>query len=172
MREFKTATFAVVAFTVVLGLAYPLLMTGVSQIAFPKRADGQERLLGRKYPGDLFQARPSITGYAADATVFNNQGPNQKALADQLKRYVDDYLEREGPYTPGLTAADIPSDAATTSASGVDPDISDENARIQANRVAERRGLDRGRVLELVEEHSSRGVVNVHDLNAGVEASR
>lgn len=168
MRELRTAAIAIVVFTLALGLAYPLLMTGAAQVAFPQKADGQERLLGREYGDDLFQVRPSVTGYAADATFFNNRGPNQRELAGQLEGYVDDYLEREGPYTPGLTAAGIPSDAATTSASGVDPDISEENARIQANRVAERRGLDRARLLELIERHQSRGSVNVFDLNAAV----
>jgi potassium-transporting ATPase KdpC subunit len=172
MRELKTAAIAVVTFTLVLGLAYPLLMTAAGQVVFPERADGEERLLGREYPDDLFQARPSVTEYAADATFFNNQGPNQRELADQLKGYVDEYIEREGRYTPGLTSADIPSDAATTSASGVDPDISDENARIQANRVAERRGLDHARVLELIDDHASRGSVNVFDLNTAVRGSR
>jgi K+-transporting ATPase ATPase C chain len=172
MRELKTAAIAVIAFTVVLGLAYPLAMTGVSQVVFPGRADGEPRLIARAYPNDLFQPRPSVTGYAADATFFNNQGPNQRALADQLKGYVKDYLERERPFTPGLRAADIPSDAATTSASGVDPDISDDNARIQANRVASRRGLDRARVLDFVDAHARRGIVNVNDLNAAVEAAR
>ncbi len=138
MRELKTAAIAVVTFTLVLGLAYPLVMTGISQVVFPGRADGEERLIGREYGRDLFQPRPSATGYAADATFFNNQGPNQQDLADQLKGYVDAYLEREGRYTPGLTAADVPADAATTSASGIDPHISEENARIQANRVAAR----------------------------------
>jgi K+-transporting ATPase ATPase C chain len=172
MRELKTAAIAVIAFTVVLGLAYPLVMTGISQVVFPERADGDARLIARAYPEDLFQPRPSVTDYAADATSFNNRGPNQRDLADQLKGYVDAYLERERPYAPDLTAADIPSDAATTSASGVDPDISDDNARIQANRVAARRGLDRGRVLDIVDAHARRGIVNVNDLNAAVEASR
>jgi potassium-transporting ATPase KdpC subunit len=180
VRELKTAAIAVVVFTLVLGLAYPLLMTGVSQVVFPDRADGQERLLGRAYAEDLFQARPSVTEYAADATFFNNQGPNQQDLADQLEGYVRDYLEREVPYTPGLTAADVPADAATTSASGVDPHISEENARIQANRVAEQRGIDRGRLLELIEDSADRAflglagarAVNLHDLNAAVEAAR
>jgi K+-transporting ATPase ATPase C chain len=172
MRELKTAIVAVIAFTVVLGLAYPLAMTGVAQVAFPAKADGDARLIARPYGDDLFQPRPSVTEYAADATFFNNQGPNQQELADQLSGYVDDYLEREGPYNPGLTAADIPSDAATTSASGVDPDISEANAGIQAGRVAARRGLERARVLDLIDEHVRRGIVNVNDLNAAVEASR
>jgi potassium-transporting ATPase KdpC subunit len=172
MREIRTAIVAVVAFTVVLGLAYPLLMTGAIQVAFPAKADGDPRLVARPYDDDLFQPRPSVTGYAADATFFSNQGPNQRALADQLAGYVDDYLEREGPYAPGLTAAGIPVDAATTSASGIDPDISVGNARIQAGRVAARRGLPRPRVLDLVEATARRGIVNVNDLNAAVEAAR
>ena len=172
MRELKTAIVAVIASTVVLGLIYPLLMTGVSQVVFPDKADGDPSLIARPYGDDLFQPRPSVTEYAADATFFNNQGPNQQDLADQLSGFVHDYLKREGPYNPGLSAADIPSDAATTSASGVDPDISVDNARIQAGRVAERRRLDRAQVLDLIDAHARRGIVNVIDLNAAVEASR
>jgi K+-transporting ATPase ATPase C chain len=172
MRELKTAAIAVVIFTLALGLAYPLFMTGVSQVVFPDKADGAARLIAHRYSKDLFQPRPSVTGYAADATFFNNQGPNQDELARQLEGYVRRYVARERPYTPRLTVADIPSDAVTTSASGVDPDISDANARIQANRVAARRGLDRGQVLALIDAHSRRGIVNVNDLNAAVETSR
>ncbi len=172
MRELKRAAVALIAFTLVLGLAYPLAVTGVAQVAFPGTADGDARLIARPYGDDLFQPRPSVTGYAADATFFNNRGPNQRELADQLAGYVDDFLEREGPYNPGLTAAAIPSDAATTSASGLDPDISVANARIQAGRVAARRGLTRARLHELIEEHARRDIVNVNDLNAAVEASR
>jgi K+-transporting ATPase ATPase C chain len=172
MRELKTAAIAIVALTVALGLAYPLAMTGVAQVAFPGKADGEARLIARPYPGDRFQPRPSVTDYAADATFFNNQGPNQRDLADQLRGYADAYLKRERPYNPGLTVADIPADAATTSASGVDPDISVDNARIQAGRVAARRGLDRARVLDLIDATARRGIVNVNDLNAAVEASR
>jgi potassium-transporting ATPase KdpC subunit len=172
MRELKTAAIAVVIFTVALGLVYPVVMTGAAQVAFPGKADGEARLIARPYGNDLFQPRPSVTDYAADATFFNNQGPNQRKLAEQLKGYVAAYLERERPFTPALTAAKVPADAATTSASGVDPDISVDNARIQANRVAERRGLDRAQVLELIDAHSRRGIVNVNDLNAAVEAAR
>jgi K+-transporting ATPase ATPase C chain len=172
MRELKTAAIAVVVFTVALGLVYPVVMTGAAQVAFPRKADGEARLIARPYGNDLFQPRPSVTDYAADATFFNNQGPNQRKLAEQLKGYVAAYLKRERPFTPGLTAAKVPADAATASASGVDPDISVDNARIQANRVAERRGLDRAQVLELIDAHSRRGIVNVNDLNAAVEAAR
>jgi potassium-transporting ATPase KdpC subunit len=189
MRELRTAAIAVVTFTVVLGLAFPLLMTGLGQVAFPAEADGSmverdgvavgSRLIGQsfaRHPG-YFQSRPSATGYSPAATFFNNQGPNQRDLADQLKGYVKTYLRREGPYTPGLTAARIPADAATTSASGVDPDISEANALIQANRVAERRGLPLARVRALVDAHASRPLlglagdtsINVLELNLALE---
>jgi potassium-transporting ATPase KdpC subunit len=183
MRELRTAVIAALLLTVILGLAYPLAMTGAAQILLPDRADGEAKLLARDYSDDagLFQARPSVTGYAADATFFNNQGPNQQALADQLAGFVDDYLEREGPYNAGLVAGAIPPDAVTTSASGVDPHISEANAEIQAGRVASERDLPRDRVLDVIGEHSSRPLlglageasINVVELNdaVGEEAS-
>jgi K+-transporting ATPase ATPase C chain len=189
MRELRIAAIAAIALTVVLGLAYPLAMTGAAQVLFPNKADGSvierdgrtvgSRLIGQDFSDDasLFQSRPSVTGYSPNASYFNNQGPNQQDLADQLRGYVDDYLERERPYTPGLEAADIPADAVTTSASGVDPHISEDNARIQANRVAEERGLPLERVLELIDDHASRPLlglggpksINVLELNLALE---
>jgi K+-transporting ATPase ATPase C chain len=166
--------------TAVCGLAYPLAMTGAAQVLFGGKADGDTTLIARDYSDDpsLFQTRPSVTGYAANATFFNNQGPNQQALADQLEGYLDDYLDRERPFTPDLSADHVPPDAVTTSASGVDPHISFENARIQANRVAAERHIDLDRVLELVDGASSRPLlglagprsVNVVELNDALEA--
>jgi K+-transporting ATPase ATPase C chain len=180
IRELKTAAIAVIGVTLVFGLAYPFFMTGVAQVVFPEKADGDPTLIAKDYSKDpsLFQSRPSVTGYAADATFFNNQGPNQQALADQLKGYMDDYLKRERQFTPGLTAADVPPDAVTTSASGVDPQISYDNARIQANRVAAERDMPLARVLGLVDDATSQplfGVagprsVNVVKLNDALEA--
>jgi K+-transporting ATPase ATPase C chain len=190
LRELRIAAVAAVALTVVLGLAYPLAMTGAAQVLFPNKADGSvierdgkavgSRLIGQDFSHDpsLFQSRPSVTGYSPNASFFNNQGPNQQALADQLEGYVDQYLERERPYTPGLEAADIPADAVTTSASGVDPHISEDNARIQANRVAKQRDLPLERVLELIDDNSSRPLfglggpksINVLELNLALEA--
>jgi len=172
MRELRTAAVAALALTLVLGLAYPLVMTGASQVVFGHRADGEARLIGRPHPGG-FQPRPSATHYDPTATAFNNQGPNQRRLAGQLRSQVREYLARERPFTPGLTAAQVPVDAVTTSASGVDPDISEANARIQAHRVARERGLPLSRVLAIVDEHASRPLfglagprsVNVNDLN-------
>jgi K+-transporting ATPase ATPase C chain len=189
MRELRTAAVAAVVLTLVLGLAYPLVMTGAAQVLFPNKADGSvierdgkavgSRLIGQDFSKDdsLFQSRPSVTDYNPSGTFFNNQGPNQQALADQLKGYVEDYLKRERPFTPDLAAAQIPPDAVTTSASGVDPAISEDNARIQANRVAKKRGLPLERVLELIDEHASRpffGIagpksINVLELNVALE---
>jgi K+-transporting ATPase ATPase C chain len=171
----------VLAITLALGLAYPLAMTGAAQVIVPNKADGSPELIGRDYSDDpsLFQSRPSVTAYAPDATFFNNQGPNQQALADQLSGYVDDYLEREGPFNPGLEAGDIPPDAVTASASGVDPQISEDNARIQANRVAAERDMPLDEVLDLVDDASSHplfglggpAAVNVIELNRALEAT-
>jgi K+-transporting ATPase ATPase C chain len=180
MRELRIAVIAAIGLTLVFGLAYPLAMTGAAQVLFPTKADGDPALIAKDYSDDesLFQSRPSVTGYAPDDTFFNNQGPNQQALADQLKGYLDDYLKREKPFTPDLTAKQIPPDAVTTSASGVDPDISYDNARIQANRVAAERHMDLQQVLALVDDASSRPLlglagpksVNVVELNDALEA--
>jgi K+-transporting ATPase ATPase C chain len=189
MRELKAAAIAVITLTLLLGVAYPLAMTGISQLLMPNRADGSvverdgkpvgSRLIGQDFSKDLssFQSRPSVTEYNPARTSFNNLGPNQQDLADLLKENLDGYVEREGRYTPGLRRDQVPADAVTTSASGVDPHISEDNARIQANRVAQRHGLDPARVLELVKEHSSRPLfglagersVNVLELNLALD---
>ena len=101
-----------------------------------------------------FQSRPSQSGYSANVTFFSNLGPNQKDLADQVKANLDAYLALERPFTPGLTAAGVPVDAVTSSASGVDPHISVANARVQANRVAVVRKAPLDRVLALIRQHT------------------
>jgi potassium-transporting ATPase KdpC subunit len=166
-REIRIGVIAIVAFTLLLGLAYPLAMTGIGQVVFGDAADGNvldrdgepvgSSLIAQDFSGDdgYFQSRPSQSGYSAEVTFFNNLGPNSRKLARQIDRRIDAYMELEGPYNPGLEAADVPVDAVTTSASGVDPHISEANALIQANRVAEVRGLDLERVQELIDEHTS-----------------
>jgi potassium-transporting ATPase KdpC subunit len=190
MRELRTAAIAVLVMTLVLGLAYPLAMTRVAQVLFPGSSDGSlvkrdgktvgSKLIGQDFSKDkgYFQSRPSVTDYNPSGTFFNNEGPNQKDLADQLTGFVDDYLERERPFTPGLTAAEIPPDAVTTSASGVDPQISEANARIQANRVARERNLPLDRVMQIVDDQTSRPLfglggpksVNVLEVNLALDA--
>jgi K+-transporting ATPase ATPase C chain len=189
MRELRTAAVAAVVITLALGIAYPLALTGAGQAVFPGRADGSmvkaggkvvgSRLIGQDFSKDprYFQSRPSVTDYAPAAMFFDNQGPSQDELAGHLKGYVAAYLKRERPYTKGLTASAIPADAVTSSASGVDPQISAANARIQANRVARLRGMPLARVLALVDASSSRPLfglagprsVNVLELNISLD---
>jgi potassium-transporting ATPase KdpC subunit len=124
-----------------------------------------------------FQSRPSATGYSANVTFFNNLGPNNQELRDLFAENLSAYLERERPYSSDLQPGDVPPDAVQTSASGVDPHISEANAEIQAGRVAQERGLELERVLELVEDNTDGrflGVlgepgVNVLELNLALD---
>ena len=165
-KDLTTATIAIVFLTLLLGVAYPLLTTGVSQVLFPNASNGAKieahgrvvgsKLIGQDFRGEprYFQSRPSATEYSADVTYFNNLGPNNKELSEFFEEELQAYLARERRYDPGLTAADVPVDAVTTSASGVDPHISEANARIQARRVAAVRRLPLQRVLGLIGEHT------------------
>ena len=165
-KDLITATIAIVFLTLMLGVAYPLLTTGVSQVLFPDASNGSKievdgkvvgsKLIGQDFRGlpRYFQGRPSATEYSADVTYFNNRGPNNRELSESFEARLKAYLASERPYDPGLTAAEVPVDAVTTSASGVDPQISEANARIQAHRVAAVRGLPPARVLDLIGEHT------------------
>jgi potassium-transporting ATPase KdpC subunit len=209
-KNLVTSALAVVVFTVLLGLAYPLAITGISQVAFPNRADGSpitvngkvvgSKLLAQAYQVPVLDAagmtkqdadgnpvtqpnpkylqpRPSESGYNANGTFFSNRGPNQASAKlfyrDQLKAY----LALESPYNPGLKNADVPADAVTTSASGVDPHISKANADIQARRIAAVRKLPLAQVDALVKANTdgrSLGLlgdpgVNVTELNLALD---
>jgi K+-transporting ATPase ATPase C chain len=161
-RDLTTSLLAIVVLTLLLGLAYPLLTTGVAQVLWPSEADGSlvqrggrivgSSLIGQDFGRDprYFQSRPSATEYSGNVTHFNNLGPNSKALRDLFRENLAEYLE----LNPGLSAADVPPDAVQTAASGVDPHISEANARIQARGGAEERGLALARVLELVDDNT------------------
>lgn len=165
-RDLVTAMIAIVFLTLLLGIAYPLVTTGVAQLVFPGASNGSEievdgevvgsKLIGQDFKGlpRYFQSRPSATEYSGNVTYFNNLGPNSRELSDFFAEQLAVYLKRERPYDPGLAAADVPVDAVTTSASGVDPHISEANARIQARRVAKVRSLPLDRILDLVSEHT------------------
>ncbi len=185
-RDLFSAAVASVLCTLALGLAYPLLVTGIAQVAFPRAADGSlvrddagrvvgSRLLGQSFARDrgAFQSRPSQSGYSARATFFSNLGPNGADTRDATAAAARADLRRERPYEPTLTRAAIPPDAVQTSASGVDPHISPADARIQARRVAAVNDLPLARVHELIDAHTDgRGLglfgepgVNVLELN-------
>jgi len=187
-RDLIAALVAIVTFTLVLGLAYPLLVTGVAQVAFPGKADGSlvtvdgkvigSRLLGQGFEGEgWFHSRPSQSEWSASATFFSNLGPNGADTREAIDAAARAYLRDEHRFSPGLTLADVPPDAVQMSGSGVDPHISVENARIQSRRVAATRGLAPADVERLVDEHTDgRGLglfgelgVNVLALNIALE---
>jgi potassium-transporting ATPase KdpC subunit len=157
-KDLIRGTLATVLFTVLLGLAYPLVMTGIAQVAFPGKADGslvgdRSTLLGQAWKGErYFQPRPSATDYSASVTYFGNHGPNQRATMYLTRQNLQAYIKREARYDPGLRAAAVPPDAVQFSASGVDPHISKANAAIQAHRVAAVRRLPLARVQQLVRD--------------------
>ncbi len=180
-KELTTALIAVLALTVILGLAYPLAMTGIAQVAFPHKANGSQvtaggrvvgsRLIAKAFVIDTgrndsegnaitrpdpryFQPRPSQTDYSATAGAFSNRGPNQSSARFFYRDQLAAYLALEGRYSPGLTKGKVPADAVTTSASGVDPHISVTNAGIQARRVAAVRRMPLARVRRLIADHT------------------
>jgi K+-transporting ATPase ATPase C chain len=136
------------------------------------------RLLGQGFTSArYFRSRPSQSEYNPSATFFSNAGPNGQDTADAIRANADAYLKREGRYDAGLARGAIPPDAVQTSASGVDPHITVDNARIQAHRVAAVRDLSPDRVDELIDEHTDgRGLglfgapgVNVLQLNIALD---
>lgn len=189
-RDVVTAALAIVGVTLVFGLAYPLVVTGISQVAFHGRANGSlierdgrvvgSRLLAQDFRGDprYFQPRPSTaTKYNPAATAFTNLGPNSKEARDTFASSLERYLARERRYDPGLTAGQVPVDAVTSSGSGVDPAISEANAAIQAHRIATVRRLPLPRVRQLISDNTdgrSLGVlgepgVDVLELNLALD---
>lgn len=184
LQQLRPALAALVLFTALTGLAYPLAVTGVAQAAFGDEADGSRiridgRLRGSEFiaqPFDgpeWFHPRPSAVDYTADNSGGSNLGPTNPELLDEIGRRADAY--RQANDLPD--AVDVPVDAVTASGSGLDPHISVRNARLQAARVAQERGLTVAEVLALVEEHTTGRTaavlgeprVNVVTLNAALE---
>jgi potassium-transporting ATPase KdpC subunit len=189
-RDLVTSVLAILVLTVLLGVAYPLVVTGIAQVGFPGRANGSKitvngrvvgsRLIGQDFRGErrYFQARPSTaTGYDAAATAFTNLGPNSQKARASFRASLRAYLARERPYDRSLTSARVPIDAVTSSASGIDPQISPANAHIQARRVATVRHVPLAVVDRLIARHTDGrflGVlgepgVNVLELNLALD---
>jgi len=197
LREIRPAIIILVMLTLITGLAYPLAITGIAGAIFPKQAQGSliERdgkvvgsaLIGQEFKDDkYFHGRPSATTapdpadstktvpapYNAANSGGSNLGPTSKALADRLKEDVDK-LKAENP------SASVPIELVTTSASGLDPDISPEGALFQVRRVAKARGMPEERVKQLVTENTSGRLVglfgeprvNVLALNLALDAA-
>ena len=165
LRDLRSSVIAVVVSTVVLGLALPALFTGFAQVAFKQQAQGSliarngvvvgSRLAAQAFASPrYFHERPSAVAYNAGATSFANLGPTNAALAKAVAANAQAILKVEGPYNPGLTIHQIPVDAVTTSGSGIDPDISPANARLQSARIAAVRHLPLATVQALIAKHT------------------
>jgi K+-transporting ATPase ATPase C chain len=197
LREIRPAIVLLLALTVITGLAYPLAITAVAGAIFPKQAEGSliERdgkvvgssLIGQEFKSDkYFHGRPSATvapdpndstktvpaPYNAANSGGSNLGPTSKALNDRVKEDVEK-LKAENP------SQAVPIDLVTTSASGLDPDISPEGALFQVPRVAKARGLPEDRIRQLVADNTEGRLggllgeprVNVLALNLALDAA-
>ena len=188
-RQVPAALGMLVVFTVLTGMLYPLAVTGAGQVLFHASAEGSlvernGRAVGSKWIGqafsrpEYFHPRPSAAGdgYDASAGSGSNLGPTNPVLLDKVAERIAAYRDENA------LASDVPVpiDAVTASASGLDPDISLANARLQAPRVASARSLPLDRVLAAVEDHTTpRGLgflgeagVNVLSLNLALDQIR
>ncbi|EPX83750.1 potassium-transporting ATPase subunit KdpC [Salipiger mucosus] len=180
---FRPALAILALMTLLTGVAYPLAITGVAQVAMPVRANGSlieqggtvigSVLIGQDFtsPG-YFHPRPSAVGYDAASAGASNLGPTSAELLVTVEERAEAWRRETGE-------SDVPLDAVTASASGLDPDISPENARVQAVRVAEARGAPRDEIVRIVEAATTGpwlGIfgpahVNVLEANLAVDAA-
>jgi K+-transporting ATPase ATPase C chain len=179
LRQSIAGLLMLLALTVVFGLGYPLLMTGVGQLVFHDQANGSmvqyqgkdvgSSLLGQEFKGaQWFQPRPSAASYDALASGGTNLGPNSPDLVASVTK-ARTHIAQEDGVAPDA----VPPDAVTSSASGLDPDISPAYADIQVARVAKARGMSVADVQKLVDDHTQGRIlgflgeprVNVLELN-------
>jgi len=186
LRQLRPAVVTLLVFTVVLGVAYPLLTTLIAQVAFGDKADGSlihrngvvvgSELIGQTFTSpQYFHSRPSAAGagYDGSASSGSNLGPLSPDLIAAVEERVAAYRTENGLPDTML----VPVDAVTASASGLDPHISIANARLQTPRVARERGLDESTVAALVRKYTDERVawvlgepgVNVVELNVALD---
>lgn len=184
-KNLLIAVLMTIATTVLLGLIYPLVVTGLAQVIFPDKANGQliqrngqavgSRLIGQPFGGPgYFHSRPSAAGNGYDAANSggSNLGPTNQKLVDRFKQDFPK-LQAENPGKP------VPIDLLTTSASGLDPDISPAGAEFQVPRVARERGMSEEAVRQLIARHTQgrqlgflgEPRVNVLELNLALDAT-
>jgi potassium-transporting ATPase KdpC subunit len=163
LRQMRPAAVALVAFTVLFGVAYPLVELAIGQVAFHEKANGSlievdgtvvgSSLIGQGFAApEYFHPRPSAagSGYDGAASSGSNLGPTNPDYLALVQERAVAYREENGL----ADDAEVPADAVTASASGLDPHISLANAQVQAPRVAETRGMPLDEVLALIDEHT------------------
>lgn len=185
LSSLRPAIVMIALFTALLGLAYPMAVTGIAQLAFPAQANGSlirdadgtvrgSALIGQTFAEARYlHGRPSAAGdgYDASASSGSNLGPLNPDLAERVKTDADAIRAENG-------AAVVPADAVTTSASGLDPHISPAYARLQAARVAEARGVSVDQVAQVIEAQTEQPLlgfigqprVNVLMVNRALDA--
>jgi len=163
MNQIKTTILATIVLTILFGLAYPLVFTGLAQVLFPHQANGSlvtvngkvagSELIGQSFTKpEYFHGRPSAAGnngYDAANSSGSNLGPTNQKLVDRVKADVQKFRAENPDYT-----GPIPADLLTSSASGLDPHISPASAEAQVARVAKARGVTPDRIAELVAKHT------------------
>ena len=163
-KQLRPAILSTLAFTIFSGFLFPFLITGIAQVVFPHRSqgslivkDGQvvgSELIGQNFSKpEYFHPRPSAAGNGYDASNSggSNLGPTSQKLIEQIRARVESY-RKDNDMPP---SARVPADAATTSASGLDPHISVANAEIQSARVARARGMEVAAVQRLVRQNTA-----------------
>jgi potassium-transporting ATPase KdpC subunit len=187
LTEIRSAVLATLVLVVVCCGLYPLIVFGLGQALFPRKANGSlivdaggniqgSRLIGQPFTADkYFHPRPSAAGNGYDSTKSggSNLGPTSQKLRDSIAQNVADYRAQNGLGTN----APVPADAVTASGSGLDPHISPANAELQAARVAKARGLSIARVRELIARNTAPAdlgflgdpAVNVVELNLALD---
>ena len=161
IKQMKPAVLLFIALSVLTGLAYPLLITGIVQVAMPDKAGGSllyvdgkvvgSELIGQNFSSlGYFHGRPSAVGYAGNNSGASNYGPTSAKLMEQVRQRVEQ-IRRENGLLPN---ASVPADLVLASGSGLDPHISAEGAMIQVQRVAKVRGLSESEVKALVDQHT------------------
>jgi K+-transporting ATPase ATPase C chain len=162
MKQIKITILATIVLTILFGLAYPLVFTGLAQLLFPHQANGSlvtvngkvvgSELIGQSFTKpEYFHGRPSAAGNGYDAanSSGSNLGPTNQKLVDRVKADAQKFRAENPAYT-----GPIPADLLTTSGSGLDPHISPASAEAQVARVAAARGVSPGRITELVAKHT------------------
>jgi K+-transporting ATPase ATPase C chain len=161
MKTALRALIATVVLVLLTGVLYPAVMTAFAQVALKNDADGSlvqrdgtdvgSSRIGQAWSGPRwFYGRPSAVDYDASTSSGSNLGPTSKPLSDDIASRIQTILKLEGPYTGSLTAAQIPVELVTASASGLDPDISVAAAGFQAPRIAAVRNIPLQQVEQLI----------------------